>query len=91
VVLRSPTRANTVSKSSEPVFQISRKRDSAIVASPTAFMTNAFFAAAMAVGRWCQKPISRYDESPTSPQPASRIRKLPAMTSRSIEKTNNAM
>jgi hypothetical protein len=35
------------------------KSASAIVASPIAFITNAFFAAAIAVGRSCQKPISR--------------------------------
>ena len=38
---------------------ISRKRASAIVASPKAFMMNAFFAAAIALGRSWWKPISR--------------------------------
>ena len=51
--------ANTISKLSEPVRWISRKRASAIVASPIAFITNAFLAAATALGRSCQKPISR--------------------------------
>ena len=75
----------------EPVCSISRKSASAIVASPTAFMMNAFFAAAIALGRSWWKPISRYDERPTSPQPTSRISRFPACTSISIEKTKSAM
>ncbi len=55
--------------------------------SPIAFMMNAFLAAATAVGRSHQKPISRYDERPTRPQPASRMMKSPASTSTSIENT----
>ena len=35
------------------------KKASAIVASPNAFITNAFFAARTALGRSCQKPIRR--------------------------------
>ena len=34
------------------MYLISRKRAIAIVASPTAFITNAFFAAATALARW---------------------------------------
>ena len=64
---------------------------SAIAASPTAFITNAFLAAATALGRSCQKPISRYDERPTRPQPTSSISRFPAWTSSSIENTNSAM
>ena len=63
------------------------KMPSAIPTSPIAFITNAFLAAATAVGRCHQKPISRYDERPTRPQPASRNTKFPASTSSSIEKT----
>jgi hypothetical protein len=37
-----------------PVRWITTKRASAIVASPIAFMTNAFLAAAIALGRSCQ-------------------------------------
>jgi hypothetical protein len=70
---------------------ITRKSASAIVASPIAFITNAFFAAAIADGRWCQKPISRYDERPTRPQPASSISRFPPWTSSSIENTNSDM
>ena len=83
--------ANASANSSVPVVQIRTKKASAIVASPKAFMMNAFLAAATASGRSCQKPISRYDARPTSPQPTSRIRKFPAWTSRSIEKTKNDM
>ena len=74
-----------------PVSQISSTRPSASVASPIAFITNAFFAAATASGLWCQNPISRYDARPTRPQPTSRRRKFPAWTSRSIEKTKSDM
>ncbi len=84
---RPGARAKTVSKFSEPVCWMSRKSASAIVASPKAFMTKAFFAAAIALGRSCQKPISRYEERPTRPQPASRSSRLPPWTSSSIEKT----
>ena len=83
--------AKTPAKSSVPVCQIRTKKASAIVASPKAFMTNAFFAAATASGFSCQKPISRYDARPTSPQPASRSRKFPPCTSSSIEKTKSDM
>ncbi len=85
------TFAKTAENSSAPVYQISSTAASAKVASPIAFITNAFFAAATASGRWCQKPISRYDASPTRPQPTSRSRKFPACTSRSIEKTKSDM
>src|SRR3989304_4294811 len=62
--------ANAPAKSSVPVCWISTKKASAIVASPTAFMTNAFLAAATASGRRCQKPISRYEARPTANPPA---------------------
>jgi len=50
-------------------------------------MTNAFFAAAIAECRSCQKPISRYDESPTMPHPASSRTRFALCTRSSIEKT----
>ena len=56
---RPSTCSNTPAKSTMPVCQKSRKIASAIVASPTAFITNAFFAAAIADGRSWWKPISR--------------------------------
>jgi hypothetical protein len=52
-------RVNASANASVPVCQMITKRASAIVASPTAFITNAFFAAATASGRSCQKPIRR--------------------------------
>ncbi len=54
--LYSPPR---MPNSSELASLIRRKKASAIVASPIAFITNAFLAAAIALGRSCQKPISR--------------------------------
>ena len=54
-------------------------------------MMNAFLPAATARAPPCQKLISRYDESPTMPQPASRRSRFPDMTSRSIEKTKSAL
>ena len=56
--------------------------------SPTRLMTNAFFAAAAAVGLTCQKPISRYDARPTPSQPTYSRRKLLARTRISIAATN---
>jgi hypothetical protein len=74
-----------------PVFQTRSTIASTNVASPIAFMTNAFFAAATASGRLCQNPIKRYDANPTRPQPTRSNRKLPACTSSSIEKTKSDM
>ena len=51
--------ANDVENVSDCEWKIRTKNASAMVASPNAFMMNAFFAAATAVGRSCQKPISR--------------------------------
>ena len=60
VVVESPsTSSNTPRYVSVPVSQMSRTRPRASVASPIAFMTKAFFAAATASGLWCQNPISR--------------------------------
>ncbi len=61
---------------------------SAMPRSPTRFITNAFTAAAAAVGLCCQKPISRYDARPTPSQPRNRPRKFSASTSINIEATN---
>ena len=60
----------------------------AMPTSPTAFITNAFLAATTGARCSCQNPISRYDERPTRPQPASSSTKLPAITSSSIENRN---
>jgi hypothetical protein len=49
----------------------------------------AFLAAAVADGLWNQKPISRYDERPTSSQKANVDSRLEETTSPSIEAVNN--
>src|SRR6185503_18277552 len=50
--------------------------------------TNAFFPACAADGRVYQKPISRYEQTPTPSQPTNMRRKLSARTSVSIENMN---
>jgi hypothetical protein len=55
--------------------------------SPITLITNAFMPAAVAVLRRYQNEISRYDAAPTNAHPTMSSRKLPASTSRSIEKT----
>ena len=52
---------------------------------------NAFFAAAAAAGRWNQKPISRYEASPTSSQCTNSWSRLEASTSPSIAAVNSDM
>jgi hypothetical protein len=52
--------------------------------SPTRLTMNAFFAAVAALGLCCQKPISRYEASPTPSQPTYSSRKLSASTSSSM-------
>ena len=59
--------------------------------SPTRLTMNAFMLAKIAVGRVNQKPISRYDTSPTASQPKKSCRKLLLMTSMSIENVNSEM
>ena len=54
-----PCTSSSAPNETEPVCWMSRKSASAMVASPIAFMTKAFFAAAIASGRSCQNPISR--------------------------------
>ena len=57
--------------------------------SPTRLTRNAFSPAKIAVGRVYQKPISRYDTTPTASQPKNSCMKLFAITSISIEKVNS--
>ena len=45
----------------------------------------------MAVGRVYQKPISKYDTTPTASQPKNNCTKLFDITSISIENVNNEM
>ena len=81
----------TVVKSSEPIFWMIRNSASTKVASPNVLMMNAFLPATTAWGLYHQKLMSRYEERPTMPQPASRKSRFPDITSRSIEKTNSAL
>ena len=47
--------------------------------------------AKIALGRVYQKPMSRYDTSPTASQPKNSCMKLFAMTSMSMENVNSEM
>ena len=47
--------------------------------------------AKMAVGRVYQKPINRYETTPTASQPKNSCMKLLAMTSISMAKVNSEM
>ena len=57
--------------------------------SPTRLVSSAFFAASAAAGRSNQKPISRYDDRPTSSQNRNIWTKFVASTMPSIEKVNS--
>ena len=59
--------------------------------SPKRVTMNAFFAAAAAAGRWNQKPISRYEASPTSSQCTNNWSRLEESTSPSIAAVNSDM
>ena len=86
----APACENTVWKSVVPMSRAMKNTAMAMPTSPIAFMMNAFLAASTGSFRSCQYPISRYDESPTRPQPASRSTKFDAITSSSIENTNRS-
>ena len=55
--------------------------------SPSTLITNALIPAVVAVVRRYQNEISRYEAAPTNAQPTISSRKLPAITSSSIENT----
>ena len=59
--------------------------------SPTRLTRKAFRFAKMALGRVYQKPISRYETTPTASQPKNSCRKLFDITSISMAKVNRAM
>ena len=59
--------------------------------SPTRLTRNAFRLAKIAVGRLYQKPISRYETTPTASQPKKSCKKLLLMTSISIANVNSEM
>ena len=66
---------------------IPRMRDK----SPTLFTINAFKFALIADSLVYQKPISRYDITPTASQPKNNCRKLFDITRLNIEKVNRLM
>ncbi len=84
----SPARAKTSLYCVVPRLANSRKIASANPTSPTRFITNALVAAAAADGRFCQKPISRYEARPTPSQPRYRVTKPLPSTRMSIAATN---
>src|SRR6478735_6867396 len=59
------TSANSTEPNVENIIIMAKTRPM----SPTRLTTNAFFAAAAAVGLYCQKPMSRYEARPTPSQP----------------------
>ena len=59
--------------------------------SPSRVTRNAFFAAAAAAGLWNQKPIRKYEVTPTSSQKTKSISRLLARIRPSIAVVNSAM
>ncbi len=59
--------------------------------SPIRLTRNAFRLAKIALGRVYQKPISRYETTPTPSQPKNNCMKLFDITSISIAKVNRLM
>ena len=57
--------------------------------SPTRLTMNALLAALLALCRSCQKPISRYEQMPTSSQNTNTMATLPAITSPNMLKQNS--
>ena len=57
--------------------------------SPTRLTRKALRLAKIALGRVYQKPISRYETTPTASQPKNSCMKLLAITSISIAKVNS--
>ena len=82
---RAPAWSNTAWNWTVPRSRTRMKMAIAMPTSPIAFITNAFLAASTGALRSCQNPIRRYDERPTSPQPARSSAKFADMTRRSIE------
>ena len=64
------------------------KMPSAKPKSPIRLTRNALIAAALALSRLYQKPISRYEHRPTPSQPKNIWAKFSAVTSISMEKVN---
>ncbi len=83
--------AKTSAYAVEPVAANRTKTANIKPASPTTLMTNAFIAAATALGLKNQKPIRKYEARPTKPQPTSNPTKLSESTSVSIANTKKFM
>ena len=65
----SPDAPSTASKSSVPNVETINARPTSINVSPMRVVTNAFFAAVAFSDFSNQKPINRYEQSPTPSQP----------------------
>ena len=72
--LSEPTPAFTSTKADEPNAASISITASDMPMSPTRLTTNAFLAAVAALGRSCQKPISRYEARPTPSHPTNSTR-----------------
>ncbi len=78
--------AKMSSKPKEPESIQTAKMPSAKPKSPTRLTMKALMAAALADGRSYQKPISRYEASPTPSQPKNSCTRLSAVTSINMKK-----
>ncbi len=92
---RPPDRASFCAKMPanviEPLALYSANTANMMPTSPTTLMTNALRAASTADGRSNQKPIRKYEASPTRPQPTSKPTRLSESTSVSIANTKKFM
>ena len=70
--LKAPVRAasNASDMLKLPTFSHNSNMPISMPTSPMRVTTKAFLAASLAAGRSCQKPISRYEHSPTNSQTA---------------------
>ncbi len=83
----APAVPKTSSKSSVPNFATINARPISIAVSPIRVVMNAFLAAFAFSVLSNQKPISRYEQSPTPSQPRYRTRKFSPRTSISMKNT----
>ena len=83
-----PRLANTLWYSRLPVRSYMRNNATRKAASPKRLKIIAFFATLEALSRSNQKPMRKYEQTPTPSQPKNMSRKLSASTKTSIEATN---
>src|SRR5579883_1791084 len=83
--------AKTSPNETDPIRAKMMKIANIMPTSPTTLMTKALRAAATADGLKNQKPIRKYEASPTKPQPTSSPAKLSESTSVSIANTKKFM